>query len=870
MAVFAGAGLMLCLFFLVEKGNESTKDPDAVAQADTRPEEVGRKPEIVRNNYTTMFSIKDKRKVRENTFKMEKNLMKAEGIELKSPGEMTFTSQVTGTELTQKIISASLHKQEGGSRTVARGENPPVDTTKRNNKSHLRYFGFFDGIDLEYTYDGKDVEEFFHISDKLRNTIVKERSDLKIKAEFPGVTVEDGAILSSMEGTPLELDFDPLSQEIIPAEEKDSIVTRDAVELGLRGDRFVLPAAVVSDAAGRKTELERHFSWQKQGLVAELILPFEWMKEAKSPIVIDPSIIDNTASANSNSWQETSLIRDSLPLPTEAEPDNQGRFHYVWRAYYNSKWTAMYANGTGHDWSTPIPMDTIDNDESQHYTPSLTIDSTDTLHAIWSDYGVSNESNKDLRGDHPSSRHRLHYAYCPNRCQSQNWNYNGGSSVIIAPSSLGHQMHASIAVDSSDVIHIAFEQRDPYQTRYFQVSDAGAGNKYITEKMQPGQTHHASFLVVDGEDTLHYLGAAMWGPRQVLHYKWNAAAGGGEGGWDALARTQIYKEDIGCTTKEPLTKGHAVAKGEFIHLVGQARLRYCGEGQDTYAVWYGRYDLNQDAWEGVCPIGYASGDPADRPCLIRKPVSYDPKKHDTDPMITIDEAETVHVVWRHEADPQKQIIYSSLLKAGDETVVMGTYRFSSPVVFLNTPGSYQKAQLRPRLEVPGDGLTGSNNVVQTNLLDLVAIENGVEIRYISTAEPLEGAQPTTPPDHTYTSDPTPTFSWSRLASDDGTNTKYTIQVSTTPLFTVPEIVVEFTQANYGDFPTYGSGVTLENDKYYYWRVSATNASGTGPFGPIYELGIDTEPPGAFTLVAPINGTDPETKTPTFEWNPALD
>ena len=191
-------------------------------------------------------------------------------------------------------------------------------------------------------------------------------------------------------------------------------------------------------------------------------------------------------------------------------------------------------------------------------------------------------------------------------------------------------------------------------------------------------------------------------------------------------------------------------------------------------------------------------------------------------------------------------------------------RWSTPIVFLNTPGSYQKPQLRATLEVPSN----ANTVVGADQLDIVVIENGVEIRYVSTREPLDGAQPTTPPDHTYTSDSTPTFSWSRLSSDDALGgTTYHLQVSTTPLFTGGTLVDDTNNIN-GTSRTVTT--PLADGAYYYWRVAATNSHGTGPWGPIYELGVDTSQPSAFSLTSPADGEDPGTKTPTFIWQAATD
>ena len=63
---------------------------------------------------------------------------------------------------------------------------------------------------------------------------------------------------------------------------------------------------------------------------------------------------------------------------------------------------------------------------------------------------------------------------------------------------------------------------------------------------------------------------------------------------------------------------------------------------------------------------------------------------------------------------------------------------------------------------------------------------------------------------------------------------------------------------------------LANGRYYYWRVTPSNALGPGFPSDPYEVGIDTQPPQAFDLLTPENNADPRTKTPTFTWEEALD
>lgn len=106
---------------------------------------------------------------------------------------------------------------------------------------------------------------------------------------------------------------------------------------------------------------------------------------------------------------------------------------------------------------------------------------------------------------------------------------------------------------------------------------------------------------------------------------------------------------------------------------------------------------------------------------------------------------------------------------------------------------------------------------------------------------------------------TPTLDWDsvHLASS------YRIQISTDPAFgsfVINSGGLLFTQFNV-------PGSYLSNNTIYYWRVSASNWAGTGPFSTVWNFRTVISPPvAAPTLISPPNGAANQPLTPTLDWN----
>lgn len=116
-----------------------------------------------------------------------------------------------------------------------------------------------------------------------------------------------------------------------------------------------------------------------------------------------------------------------------------------------------------------------------------------------------------------------------------------------------------------------------------------------------------------------------------------------------------------------------------------------------------------------------------------------------------------------------------------------------------------------------------------------------------------------PPDGTFTNDNTPSFSWTQPENADNVR----LQLDDDNAFSSPEINVLLP-------PTTTSYTASELlDKKYYWRVLAINSYGENS-SDVWNLTIDTVPPGKPTLYQHIDGWFDNDNTPLLSWIAASD
>ena len=102
-----------------------------------------------------------------------------------------------------------------------------------------------ENIDLEYRFDGSDVEEFFHLSPELKERITAEKSDLWIQTLLPGLSTATGALVVPFGRGPDRWGrLDENGRAVTPESEFNHV---GDVELTVRRDVFKLPQAVAYD-----------------------------------------------------------------------------------------------------------------------------------------------------------------------------------------------------------------------------------------------------------------------------------------------------------------------------------------------------------------------------------------------------------------------------------------------------------------------------------------------------------------------------------------------------------------------------------------------------------------------------------------------
>lgn len=829
--LFVGSGITVCiaagLILLTDASDEVPATQPASSQMqDGEPLSAG-EASVVTGNRAPITQIVDDRKTRDFRFKISDAGLEAEGVQVMPDGKVVVTSQETGGSYTQ-VLKEIVWQTEQDSHALAPKKSKGPELNSDPEKSRVRFAEFFEGVDVEYTYDGKDIEEFFHLSEDLLRQLKDKGASLHVRALLPGLSQEAGAILSGANGSLL------MPEPGLPAADAtrpDAVrfATGD-VELSHREHRFGLPSAVAIDGKGTRLALRRSFQFTSQGLEIGVELPAQWISTSTHPVVIDPSVIDSGRSINAYTWQERNMVRDQ-----------RGHLHVAYMAVFNGRWHAMYAHGTGTSWSTPTVISPLGPGEYVFYTPNLEIDSKGTLHAVWADWGY-NPYNFDVRGPYPGWAHRLHVASCPNYCRTGNWSFdNEKGGKIITGANGSHHAYHSLAIDRDDVLHIMFEEQAstfnidgvdtsfPYVTRYFQVA-----NGVITERTSPPQSYHSTLVYVGADNQVYALNSDYYNNYVARHFKWDRGAQQ----WAARADFPRVTAS-GCTAYHAHHGAMSVGPDGAVHFSNQQYL--CG----TWMVTYGKYTPSNDSWSDVTSIHVP-----------------EPGYHEDVPSISVDENKNVHLVFRQSSDWYK-IKYARKNNGSGWNPLQDLVR---------SVDSFGPPQIRARRAFPVAPGRGPVNAVLPGQLDVIAVESGATLLYLPTGAPLDAPEPRMPRDHSFVTGAgscAPEFSWGRVPADVNGSVSYRFELSSSPAFSAGSTVnVAYDKGN-GFRHQLATGM-MTNGNVYYWRVQASNTAGAGPYSKIAEVGCDTQAPSAFNLLEPTSGADPGTKTPTLTWESSSD
>jgi hypothetical protein len=361
----------------------------------------------------------DELKERAHSFVATADGFIADGVKVDSDGTVTFTAQKDGTRLVQTPVGARVvDKTRVVEELVANASEGVLRADK--DASSVVFEDRLGSVDLEFRYDGVQMEEFFHVDSELAGKLTAAGHDLELSSRFPTLTESAGAILlDDRTGAPLFLATGGGDADL----KVNKVEHLGAARVRMSNDvEFVLPPSVAIDARGERKELKRNFEVQEGALVATTVLDHAWLKTATAPIAIDPSVIEVGAVDIGNFNSATNIVRDST-----------GTLHVI----YKQGSRLRYARGDGNSFQIVATIDPGDVCRVDDRHPSLVIDSSDTLHLVF----TSNVNSTLPPGNNNTSRLacarygmattvganvlRVLHSSCRNRCQ--------GDATSLAP-----------------------------------------------------------------------------------------------------------------------------------------------------------------------------------------------------------------------------------------------------------------------------------------------------------------------------------------------------------------------------------------------------------------------------------------------------
>jgi|GEM_PF-2502562 len=795
-----------------------------------------------------LVSVRDPDKKLSFKFSKAGNDFRADGVRVSSQGEVEVASRYTDGNIRAKLVSAHLSELDN---QIPRASGKAEAT---NSKTHgsVMLSSFFEGVDVEYRYDGSDVEEFFHISDDLKNQIARSEGDLIVRSIVPGVFRHNGdEIMSAQENVPLHAGA--VQGVIGEASEFGATKYVGGVTLTtVEGDRFGLPAAVAVDDASHSLTLARTFEWVDEGLQIDVHLPAKWVREtAKGKVVIDPSIIDANRAVRIRTWNESNLVRDS-----------QGNIHLAFNGVYGGRWSILRSkrNASTGLWDPPsVVQNQYATSENTFYSPSLAIDSNDTLHATWGDHGyIPNEAA--LKGAYTSWGHRVRYSSCANRCDSGNsWSGATPQEQLIAPTNYRHQAYYHIAVSGSgngataNDAHVSFLEWDhsydtsmPYErTRHFQfrnnVKTEMANIPISDPNTGSNRNRYATHLAWGADNALWAILSQYEWDRDIKTYSWN----GSNDTWTAGPTTKLWHpRNSGRNMHQHRMQCSAGNTSNLLHCTWNV---YYWEGDDAWGIGYGALNTNSRAWQDTQHVSV---------------LPTTPLYHEQHPTITT-QNDNVYVFWYRSGKSG----YSKLPNIRAASKSSSSSSFTAAYDFTGQTKSASQVRALPRLNYPPSMKNHGNPAWEI----VVALED-FELNYYSPETTISAPQTRFPTDGTFMQASGGGFGWQAPPEDSGDSANqgvHQLQVATEPSFR--NIVLSRNVNGNGGQMSEMFGSWVPPEDCYYWRIRVTSpVLQPGEWSETKHFCIDTTPPNPFAPLSPANGVDPQTNTPRFTWNPAVD
>jgi len=802
-----------------------------------------------------------------------KGMFHARGLDIAPDGTVTFQARRDVTvKVTAGLAAVRLMKGDEPAQALPISQTPRPLVSNEGQRGTITLKGVTPGLDVEYVYDGEGIKENIILGEAVRSALEGVDADrLELTYRFSNLAVGSGPRLRFVDAS----GFDLASGDLGTA----------TFHLGQSAiPDFTFDPAFIEDR-GEKHHLSRFLDLTKEDAPeVHLSVPVSLLREASWPVTIDPTIIDDRNSLQNWSAGD-SMVRDA-----------DGVLHMVYAKWYLNqdgrwRWTQLYATGErqagGMLWEKHGPVAPVhyhsNEDSNQHY-PSMCVTSTGTLHAFWREYRRE------------ASQWMVNHSY---KEAGEAWVDTGPVQHNATWS--GEQV---CAVDRNDNVWVAYRglgsrctvvaQWDPAEVSEVEPLNAGQGGEVV--QVVGAFTGHtplkcdwlsSTTVLVDHNDVVivahnRYRGGTWLYMRDPQTEDWTQQKWFNNRDWDEYY--QAWKDPNANRGTDDANHGNCDyrSNGYFyntdfaldevgdIHAASQYRMhnhcatsdgndgRYKGREHGFERVVYARFDRAAGRWrDWAWPRGIDSVENN----LWRE----------VEPAIVVDDPDpenfgnrgNVHILYWAESIPRR-------IKYGRLPLVNGGYEYTSP----GDNGWEDLDDLvhgsgasRYHVQVRGS-LYPSFNRVPEDLLDIAYIEDNTSLVYVSTGQPVELVRLRTPLNHRYIRETRPTFAWNRLTTDAGDGrVTYQLEIATSPVFGDGEIIhtSPVIAAN-----EYALPVDLESGRYYYWRVTPTNALGQGFPSDPYEVGVDTDPPQAFDLLTPENNSDPRTKTPTFTWEEAQD
>lgn len=301
----------------------------------------------------------DQKPRRDTRLKTRNKVVTGEGIYWPSPGTVVYDTDA-GKHLQQELRSVVVDGEAALPRRAGRAQ-----ASQGDDVSHVSYRDVVEGVDVDYTWDGRRVSEHFLLQKPLQDRLAREHKDITVTSVFRGVTRKTSVMVPR--GT-----YDMVNAQ-------GELNTKAAVDLYVDGDRYRLPPALALDDSGSRATLRRSFSYGDDGLVVATTLPARVVGDAQGQMIIDPDFIEDSFDVDIGDADRQVLVKDGA-----------GTYHAVYVVLNDNGEKVVHSTSSdGENWtrSATIEEEGVDaitgETKIAFFAPTLAIDASGNLAAAY-------------------------------------------------------------------------------------------------------------------------------------------------------------------------------------------------------------------------------------------------------------------------------------------------------------------------------------------------------------------------------------------------------------------------------------------------------------------------------------------------------